>query len=625
MPTASTVSVSDQISAKDFPLIAQSIVDEFNSRKERRKDLEKHWAEIDRQLRMEPEKSHKLMQSGKVDPNRAWMPEVELPLQSQTLEVLLSDCRRMIFPPNRDFFSARAALTDQYFRRFDQAGSPFPGERKQGDARVIISQDNADILAQAAISHWHSLYDFRSHVDLINAQAIAYGFGVGRLRKVKRRVLGHDARTTGSKEQRIPVLIPRNAKKVYLDDSQHSLMHEGYVLGPNTIQCRTMKYADLVAAAQEGGSDPKDDEGGYVLSEIRKLSSQNDGTVELVELEGDLVIERSSETLVIQDVVVTVAIGSTTTGGSAAAFVRYREGEEFSTYTVHHYHLEGPAFAYAASPLLKGMPVAKAAAQAMNRVIESASLKNNPPIGYDKNDMYLASQGGPHIAPYKLWGTTDPQAIKVFTEVGGDPSALWNIFNGLVNLYVDVTGVNAPRLGAQTKSHTTAFAKDAELSQGAVRTVDFVRSVLEGPMTRLLGLEYRMGLSAMKGRQTIYVQQWDEFVQITKNHLPDIVKFTAIGAAAPAEEQAQFALMLSSAQTALQIDSVAVNLGKEPKLDHSKLIEKVLEKGGWQPVDVVDSGAQGAAGGAEQAAGMGLVAGVPGIVTQGNPTLEALG
>jgi hypothetical protein len=304
--------------------------------------------------------------------------------------------------------------------------------------------------------------------------------------------------------------------------------------------------------------------------------------------------------------------------------VRYREGEEFSTYIIHHYHLEGPSFAYAASPLLKGMPVAKAAAQAMNRVIESALLRNSPPVGWDKNDMALAAMGGPKIVPYALWGSSDPTAIKVHAEVGGDPSALWNIFQGLLNLYVDVTGVNAPRLGAQTKSHTTAFAKDAELTQGAIRTVDYVRSILEGPMTRLLQLEYRMGLSAMKGRQTIYVQPWDEFVSIKRDHLPDIVKFTAIGAGAPAEEEMMYARRLSSAQTALQIDSVAVSLGREPKVDHEKLIEKVLNEGGWDSTSITNTSTQGPAAGIEQAAGLGFAAGVPGIVTQSNPALEAI-
>lgn len=628
MPMAKSVSVSGQISDKDFARIAEAVIEEFRGRKKRRESLEKHWDEVDRQLRMQPEVSHKLLTNGQRDPNRAWMPEVELPLQAQTLEMLSSDVRRLIFPANRDFFQARAALTDSYINRWSQAGSPFPGEKSvQGESpRAEMSQDNADRLAAATVAHWHSQYDFRGHVDQINAQALSYGFGVGRIRKVRRRILGHDARLNGFQNQRIPVLIPRDARKVYLDDNVHSIMHEGHSLGPNIIQTKAMKLADLIAAAKSGGSDPKDEEGGYVISQIERLHAKQDGTVDLLELEGDLVIDRDRDTVIIQDVVVTVAVGGAGKGTKeTSGFVRYREGEEFSTYLIHHYHLEGPSFVYGASPLLKGMPIAKVAAQAMNRVIESSSLKNSPPIGYDKNDLSFAASGGPNVQPYAMWGSADPAAIKAYIEVGGDPAQLWNIVQGLLKLYVDVTGVNAPRLGAQTKSHTTAFAKDVELSQGAVRTVDFVRSVLEGPMERFLQLEYRMGLSLMRGRQTIYVEPWNEFVTIRRDHLPDIVKFTAIGAAAPAEEQAMYAKQLSSAQLALQIDSMAVGMGRPPKVDHGKLIEQLLLKGGWSANELLIPGGEGAPQGLESQPGMGVPAAVPGIISQRNPALEALG
>lgn len=569
---------------------------------------------MDRQLRMEPELSHKKLANGRLDAKRAWMPEIELPLQAQTLEMLMADNRRLKFPPNRDWFQCRAALTESYMRRFDQAGSPFPGERDK-NARSEINQDNGDRLAQAALSHWHSQYDFRSHVDLIDAQAFAYGFGAGRLKKVKRRILGYDARGN-SPDQRIPVLIPRDTKRVYLDDSQHALMHEGFALGPNIIQTRTMKLADLKAAAKAGGTDPKKEEGGYIPSEINSLKGDRNGNVELVELEGDLVIETSTDTIIEQDVVVTAAIGDGT-----HSLVRVREGEKFSTYLIHQYHMEGPATT-ATSPLIKGMPVAMAAAQALNRVIESGLLKTSPPIGYPKDDVAFANRGGPVVEPYAQWPTIED--LNVYSEVGGEPEQLFQIFAGLVQMYSDVTGVNPPRLGAQTKSHTTAFAKDAELTQGAIRTVDYARSTLEGPMTRFLELEYRMGLSEFRGSQTIFVEAWNEFVEIRKDHLPDIVKFRAIGAGAPAEDQARNAQRLASAQTALQIDSLAVQLGRPPKIEHGNLIEQVLSEGGWTDVSAITRPEDAAEGAATQS-DVGGPIGARGVITQPSPAVEALG
>ena len=585
MPKEKAVSVSDRIETSDFKLIAESIIDEWKARIERRKDLVKHWDEVDRQLRMEPELSHKLDLSGKKVKDRAWMPEVELPLQAQTLEVLTSDVRRMIFPKNRDFHQARAALTERYVNRFKSAGSPFPGENAaKDDLHAVMSQDNADRLAAAMIAHWHSQYDYAGHVDQINAQAFSKGFGAGRLRKVKRRILGYDARLGGSINQKIPVLVPRDVRKVYLDDNVASVLHEGHSLGPNIIQEKTMDYSDLVAAARAGGSDPNSEDGGYLANEIAKLDPDKDNQITLVELEGDLVVDRDQSSVIVRDVIVTAAIVNSGDSKESAGFIRYRQGEKFSSYQIHQYHIEGPAFAYASSPLLKGMPIAKMAAQAMNRLIESGQLRNSPPVGWDKNDTALALTGGPVIKPYAQWSTADLEAIKVYTEIGGDPSVLFNIFSGLVSLYSDMTGVTPPRLGAQTKSHTTAFAKDVELNQGAVRTVDFVNSILEGPMTRSLGLEYRMGLSTMRGRQTIYIQPWNEFVSITRQHLPEIVRFAAIGAGAPAEDAARNQQMLSSAQLAVQLDQIGQQAGQPPTLDLPALIEQVLTKGGWTDV-----------------------------------------
>ena len=586
MPKEKAVSVSSHIDPKDFSSIAESIIQEWTDRKTRRDDLEKHWDEIDRQLRMQPELSHKTDTKGKVIKGMEWMPEIELPLQAQTLEILTADVRRLLFPNNRDSFTARAALTDKYINAFDRAGSPFSGERpgKEQDRHAVLNQDNGDRLAAAMITHWRSQYDYRAHVDVINAQAISKGFGVGRLRKVRRRILGHDARIGGSINQKIPMLVPRDARKVYLDDNATAVMHEGETLGPNIIQEQPITYADLDASAADGGTDPTNDDGGYIPEEIAKLSDIK-GTIQLVELEGDLVIDSSSSTLIIRDVIVTAATGTNKGKNTSIGLVRYREGEEFSSYIIHHYHLEGPEFAYGASPLLKGMPIAKLAAQAMNRVMESAQLKNSPPIGWDKTELAFALKGGPVVAPHALWPTADLDAIKVFIDVGGDPTTMFAVFTGLVSLYADMTGVTPPRLGAQTKSHTTAFAKDVELNQGAVRTVDFVRSILEGPMTRSLALEYRMGLSTMKGRNMIYMPNWNEFVNITKGHLPDIVKFTAIGAGAPAEDQARDQKQLAAAQLALQIDQAGQQSGQQTSINLPALIRQILEKGGWTDVD----------------------------------------
>lgn len=588
------VKVLDSISGgNEKKQIAEAIEETLAGRRRSRGHLEKQWDEIDRQLRMEPELSHKMGvgPSGRMrkDPTRNWMPEIELPLQAGALETLLSDVRRLRYPSNRDWFTARAALTEQYFEKFRAAGSPFLGDSQPFSGE--ISRDDADKLVQGFVGSFHNRYDFRGFMDLVDAQALSYGGGVGRMRRVEGRHLGFNAKEQ-LKDKKTPVMVPRNIRNVYFDDSAHALMHEGYALGPATIQCRHMNLADLLSAAN---ADPEQ----YEIDEIKRLTADRKGNVELIELEGDFTFDRGNDTVILQDVELTIAVGK------VAALVKKKMGEPFSTYIALQYHLEGPQFTYASSPLLKGMPIAKAAAQALNRVIEAGLLKNFPPLQYSSSDPVFAAEGGPDVHPKALWRTED--GVTAAKDVGGDPQVLFQIFMGLVQLFEDVaTGVTPARRGAQTKSHTTAFAKQVEEQRGVIRTVDYVRSTLEGQMTRLLHMEYRMGIDMIgRGSDVTFIQEWDDFVELKRGHLPDIVRFMAIGADAPIEEQQRVAERIQSAQAALQIDATGIQLGKEPVLASTQpMIEQILREGGWESIEEFFATAQAQGTAPEQLPGL---------------------
>jgi len=570
--TEKPISVSDKkIDVKDLPLIAEQIVLEYDRRKDNRKDREKDWKEIDRQLAMLPERSHKMGADNKVDANKAWLPEIELPLQSQTLEMLTADCRRLLFPRGKEFFLARAALTDEFVTKFKAAETPI--SREKGPFEGEVSQDDGDRVAQAVLAHYHSQYDLRGNVDMINGEALTYGFGVGRLRKVRKRVLGHTMKGS-PKNLIIPMLIPRSAKHVYLDDSTHAVMNEGQEIGPNTIEWYSKKFADVKAAAQSDST--------YIKSQLDRITPDDKGNITLIELEGDLVYETSQETIVVRDVNLTAAVGDRSKN-TTFGLIRNQSGEG-STYLVFDYHKENSSDNIGTSPLIKGRPINRIMALIMNELIASGQLKTLPPISYSKDDPGFAGTGGPVIHPGVQWEGTDE--IQVHADVGGDPNTFFAVFQGLTQLYDDVTGVNSPRLGAATKSHTTAFAKDAELSQGAVRTVDYVDSILDGPITRFLEMEYQIALKSWK-KQIVYIDAWNEFAEFERAHLPDIVKFKALGDRAPSDDQVATQRKLSSIQLALQIDAAAIQLGGEPKLDHGKIIEQVLRDGGIQDISEI--------------------------------------
>ena len=90
----------------DWLLIAEFIKNEKERRAQhpKRKEKERIWKEVDRQIRMEP--------LPRVTPPGAgqradWYPELELPLQAQTLEVVQADSRRLRFPRGTAWYRPR--------------------------------------------------------------------------------------------------------------------------------------------------------------------------------------------------------------------------------------------------------------------------------------------------------------------------------------------------------------------------------------------------------------------------------------------------------------------------------------------------------------------------------------
>lgn len=592
---------------RDWAYIAEYVTNEAESRKQKRRDLERQWAEIDRQVAMIPDVSHKKLPNGSLDVRKMWMSEMELPLQAQALEVLTADGRRMMFPDSGSWFRAHAEVTDQYLARVDFS-SLILGD--QNDVPSKISQDNADKLVEGFLLHLFDQYDLAGRMDRINAEAFRYGMGIGRLRMESKTVFLDEARGVRSVTQRLPVLVPVSVKNVYLDTPMPS-MHSAQVLGDQIICEDWMSLANLAIAASRGSTNPYDDDGGWMPQNLRGIVPDDEGNVRLLEMEGDIVVPRKSvRSFVLPGTIVTVAVGATGADGSVSRAVircRYRK-YPFSSYLLFPYHYEAAGDAYPTSPLMKGRTVQIMAVQALNRALDAAALKNSPPVSYDGSDMKFAQSGGPIIHPYAQWATID--GVKVNAEVGGDPSAMIAMMTTAVNLYAELTGILPSRLGAQTVSHTTAFAKNAELSQGAVRTVDYVNTCGANPLTGLLDHAYIMARDALKdaGKLGFYIEAYGGFVEVSMDQMPDAVSFEWFGAGGPAEDQQKRQQKLSALALAMQMDQIGAAFGKPPTIDIASAQREVLREGGWTDVDAITSSAQ-PAGGAPAAPG---VPGTPG-------------
>ncbi len=604
------VTSQPRIMDRDFNFIADYIINEWDERKQRRSDKEQQWKEIDRQINMDPDITFKIdPQTGRIRKGWEWMPELELPLQAQTLEVLTADARRMQFPDSGPWFKPHAAMTDEYIRKVDFT-SLIAGD--ENDVPTLINQDAADQLVAGLLHHWHGQYDFIGNMDRINAEAFNYGMGVGRVRTVTKRVFLDTNKGIVKQDLRIPMLLFRSIKNVYPDDTKHRMANEGERIGSGTIAVWKQKYDDVVLAANKGSKNPDNINGGWMPKKLMGLDPDSDGNVDIIEWEGDIVVPRKArESLYIPNVIVTCMKAKSDNKETGRVFrVRFNKGVEQS-YVFFPYHNEDSKDFYPSSPLMKGRPIQVAATLVFTRILMVAALRAQPPLQYDKDDMEFAAAGGLGIYPGALHGTlSDVTTLDI-----GDPGPLVQTYIALLQQYADVTGVNAPRLGAQTVSHTTAFAKDVEIQRGVIRTVDYVRSTLSGALAQVLDKEYKLGRPLVRENTMYYVPAYGGYVEVDRDQLPEIVQFEVHGAGGPQEEAERQSRKLQSLQFAMQIDQLKVAQGQPPSIDPEAAIQQVLREGGWTDIDVivpnegtasVDLGAPGVAG-AEGAAESGAL------------------
>lgn len=580
------VSSKRRFDQRDWDYIAEYVHEEYLRRKGKRKDREREWDEIDRQIRMEPDLKFKKLANGQIDARKRWMAEVEMPLQAQAVEVLTSDSSRLRGLDTATWFRAHAETTDEYYQRVNFQ-SIIMGDQTEVPSK--INQDNADKLIGGFLLNIFQQTDFPTRVKRIDAESFKYGMGIGRARMETKSVYIHESRGVVKENKKIPVLVPCSIRNHYLDEPMPS-MHSAQVLGQAHIAEDWIKLTGIQLAASIGSTNPDNEDGGWMPKQFSKLVEDKDGYVKIIELEGDLVIPRkTTRSMVVPGAIVTVAVGGKEAGGAITrAVIRFRFRKfPFSSYLEFPYHYEGANDAYPTSPLMKGRPIQMLATDAANRLLDSAMLKLAPPVGFDRSDSYFAQKGGPVIEPFAQWGTLDN--LKVHAEVGGDPASLLGMFEKALSLHAELTGVLPGRLGAQTVSHTTAFAKDAEIQRGAARTVAYVNQTGEGAMVRWLDMAYRMGRDNMKANEktSFFIEAYGGFVEIDKSHLPDCATFDWLGSGGPGDENQKQQAKVNSLLLASKLDAINMQTGKPPRININGAIDEVLREGGWLDLDAV--------------------------------------
>ncbi len=614
MPDSTVVEKKRRFDSRDFDEIAKYISEQYAERKRLRKDMEIQWKEIDRQLRMEPKVDYKKGMNGKMKPGMAWMPEKELPLQAQTLEILCADARRMIFPDNGPWFRAHSLVSDEYLRKVDFA-TMISGD--ENDIPSRINQDNADKLVEGIMADIHEQSGLFGQIDRFNAEVFKYGTGVGRVRKARKPVYIETARGTVREETVLPVFFASSIKDTYLDPTPQYVMNEGQVIGPGTIFFKEQKLADLVLAARDGSKDPNDEDGGWMPGELKGLESDSKGNVQVIRWEGDLVVERKSvDNIFIPGALVTVVVSG---GKPRVVRMAFRE-KPFTSYITQTYHVEHVNSPYGTSPLMKGEPLQAACTELFCRVIQSAILMTEPPVKYDPDDPEFASTGGPIIEPRALWASSgDVEPVQI-----GDPGKLMQAYATLITHYADITGMHAPRLGQQTVSHTTAYAKQQELSQGQVRTVDYANSLIDGALGKILDMQFSYLADVWgDGERDVWIPDYGGFVRVFKEAIPPGCVFEIFGSAGPSEQRAKLQDQMAAVQQVIQIDALQQQFGVGTPMDYDQIKKMILKNAGFADVDVLfTSGASNAP--VPPAAGPAVPGATPGNPGTASTALQAL-
>lgn len=589
-----------------FDRFAQRVVDDHRTRKSKRKNLEAKWAEVDRQVAMENQGRADAQDNRAADGNSAWMPELELPLQSEALEVLCTDSYRLLFSDDVNWFRAHAALSDKFMKRWE--ASPLIGGDEL-EVPVRITQEAADRVTKAALNFFHRRYNFKARVNLLDAEAFKYGISVARGLMVREDKMRYDA--TGEKAIRalVPQLVPCSIKNVYLDDSVMQVAHEGMMIEPSFIRQFWQHKTDLLLAATIGAKDKDPYTGGWILSNFENIEGKTQGDqkdqVEQLEFEGDFVIDDQGESVYVPNVVITVVVQE---GGPKIVRFRPRPPQlPFRSYIVGEYFRHDSQSAYAKSPCIDGVPIQKMTTEAANRLIQVAALQAEPPLAYDPNDWHLANAGGPRIYPGAQW----PAMSKIETMEIGDLQGMLAVYQGGIKQFQDQSGVNDTRMGQSTQTHKTAFAVDQEMSRGVIRTVKYVNGVKEGPLVQFLRMELEMArLSMKREKQTVFVDEYEGFVEIGDEHLPDDCVFECIGASGGMEEQ-QEAMRKTQALVGLfQVEPMARQLGGTP-IDVDKIRQEFLRENGFTDVSQFFQQPQIGAAGVPVGGPVGLPGGPP--------------
>lgn len=507
-----------KIRTKDWDTIGRFVKNELENRKnsQHRKDHEKIWKEVDRQLKMQP--MVRLTEAGAEVPV-SWNSAFELGELSKVSEIITADVMRITFPRERDWFQAHVELPT--------AINEQTGEQEWNEEL----QKKVDGLLKALMAQQHVDFEFKSQFELSVKEALHHGSFVAEIQWEQYLDVqdGDKVKQTSG-----PRWIGHSMWNCYPDMAPRTIGTNMFYRGTMII----VSYMPLYKLKQMSGDGwmqsqfekiPKSDrkQGGKDTSEIKD--------VELATYYGDIVIERGDGDIYLPNSKCVVADG----------VVVYWKANELPYPSVIYggYERQDPRDPYFTSPIIKQSPIQKLASILANKFVDAISLKVEPPLVYDGTDPYMVQRDGPLIAP---GAKTPSKSLEAFKEVEiGDPNWALEGLQMTLRQLQEGTGVSAVRTGVPNSDRQTA-TEVQKIAQGAeVRTVDFIDK-LNRHLRAWLYMQHALNVKYLK-EYSFYNDDINspDFIRITNREMKEaaVSHFDVVGARGLLGEEERMAKM----------------------------------------------------------------------------------
>jgi hypothetical protein len=492
-----------KIRRSDWQKVEDFLKRELQKRKDNdfRKQHERIWKEVDRQIAMEP--MAKIGPQGKPLPP-GWQSAFELGELAKASEVTTAAVMRLVFPFNRTYFEAHTK-------------PPMTVDPESGRPKPMVNENQvkkADGIQRSLMAQQQLDFGHKARVEISVKECLHHGSFVAAVEwETQNKV--HDGQ--GLESLSAPVWVPNSMWNCYPDSSPAvipganifytgSMMIVSYMPRYKVLQLKGEGYMNI---------DPK-----KILKKKNTNKDVETEDVEIVTYYGDLNMEREDGDIYLPNSKCKTANGTV---------IYYKANDlPFPEVIYQGYERQDVRDPYFTSPIIKNSPMQKMTTILANKFIDSVDLHTVPPVVYDGNDPYMVQNGGVNMWP---GAQTPSKGSNKFQEVKvGDPkAALMGLQFGLQKIE-EGTGVNAIRAGASDSDRKTA-TEVRDTQQGAeLRTADFVGKLEAGGLRPFLYMQHELNLRYMTSYSFYCAEkELPDFMVVKKKDLPKVVHFEVVG------------------------------------------------------------------------------------------------